>query len=455
MNDRAQRTDGTDHERAAATFAATLTPEALPDRVRDHVGLVLADTVGAILGGSTDDATRNLSERLSTETDGPSTALGTGRRLAVPTAALVNGTAGTVLELDEGHKYAAGHPSIHVVPAVLADAEARDAGTGTFLAAFVAGYEVATQVARACNPLEDGYHPHGVWGAVGAAAGVARLRGYDPETTLDAMRIAANDAQHTRMEAAVEGATVRNTYAGKANLDGVLAAEMAAAGFTGLDRGIERHLDPVARDGFDAEHLDADLGERWEVTGGYFKRHAACRYTHPTLDAIAELQDEEPIDPDDVETVLVETYPTAAGLTPTRPANSLQAKFSIPFAVATRLVHGHSDKEAFAPGALTEETSDLAERVRVEAADDITSRLPDARSARVTVRLNDGRELSREVEHARGGTERPWSEPELAEKFETLVAPILGDDAAESLWRGIGNFELTPGELCAACRVDR
>ncbi len=438
----------TDHERVAASFAAELGSAAIPGRVRDHVGLVVADTVGAIVGGSTDEATAALAARVAADSPGSATILGTGREAAPGETALVNGTAGTVLELDEGHKYAAGHPAIHVLPALLAEAELGEATVDEFLAAFVAGYEVVTRVAEACYPLAEGYHPHGVWGGVGAATAIARLRGYDVETTLTAMRIAANDAQHTRMAAATEGATVRNTYAGMSNLTGRLAADRAAAGFTGLAGGVGHHLDSATKDGFDRDRLDEALGDRWEVTRGYFKRHAACRYTHPTLDAVEAIQRRASFDPDEVASVRVETYPTAAGLTPTHPGNSLEAKFSVPFAVATRLVHGRSDKAAFERSAVTDATVALAERVEVTAPDEFAARLPDARSARVTIGLSDGRELTETVDHARGGEERPWSEGELEAKFRGLAAPVLGAESADELWPAARDLSVPPAELC-------
>jgi 2-methylcitrate dehydratase PrpD len=439
-----------DAEARAAAFAADLRLADVPPGVQTHVGLVIADTVGAVVGGATDPAVGSLVDRLADEAapQAPTAAvLGTASRLSPRLAALVTGTAGTVLELDEGHKYAAGHPAIHVFPAVLAAGDAMDATTEEFLTAFVAGYEVVTRVARACAPLTAGYHPHGVWGAVGAAVGVARLRGLDAETTLTAMRIAANGAQHTRMAAATEGATVRNSYAGKANLDGMLAVELAEAGFTGLVGGVARHLSPACGDGFDADELTRDLGERWDVTGGYFKRHAACRYTHPTLDALDALLEGVSFDADRVAEVDVETYPMAAELTAVRPTNALQAKFSIPFAVATRLLTGSSGKPSFDERARSAATFELAERVTVRAASDLTARLPDARSARVRVTLDDGQSYEEEVVHARGGAERPWAEAELREKFDELVGPVLGDDAADTLWPAVRERSVTPREL--------
>ena len=438
----------TDHERAAARFAADLELDEVPEAVLDHVGLVLADTVGAIVGGSTDEAVAALASRLAEASTGSASILGTHHRAAVGEAALVNGTAGTVLELDEGHKYAAGHPAIHVLPALLAEAEVDGGSMDRLSVSFVAAYEVVTRVAESCYPLADGYHPHGVWGGIGAAVAVCRYREFDADRLLTAMRIAANNAQHTQMAAAIEGATVRNTYSGMSNLTGKLAVDMAAAGFTGLEKGIERHLSSATADGVDPERLSEAVGERWEVTRGYFKRHAACRYTHPTLDAIAALQATEPIDPDRVTSVVVETYPTAASLNRAHPTNSLEAKFSVPFAVASRLVHGHSDKPAFESAAITDRVTSLADRVEVSSADDLAARVPDARSARVTIRFEDGRERSHEVEHAKGGAERPWSEAELREKFDTLVVPVLGPETAQDLWSTLRTRSTRPGRIC-------
>jgi len=454
-----------DARRDAADFAASLDLGTVPDAALDRTTLVVADSLGAILGGSTAPYVAAFAEQSD---DGPATVLGTDRKAPAARAALANGSAGTVLELDEGHKYSTGHPAMHVLPAVLAVAEAEpsrgddgdgdggdgDGGRGRhLLASFVAGYEVGARVGIACVPLAPEYHMHGVWGTVGAAAGVAHYRGYDAGTTLEAMRIGANHALHTRFDAATEGATVRNTYAGMSAMNGILAADQAAAGFTGLEDGLGRHLDRLCAEGFDRDAVDEALGERWEIGRGYFKDHAACRYTHGALDALDAIEARGPVDPDAVASVLVETYPDAARLTETRPANDLQAKFSIPFAVATRLRNGHSSKAAFTDEALTEAAYALAERVSVTAAEDLAARVPEARSTRVTIEFEDGRELVEEVRYPKGDEGNPFSTEELRGKFRTLADPVVGEGSAVELWelaRGLPDSD--PRELCEAAR---
>jgi 2-methylcitrate dehydratase PrpD len=435
-----------------ASFVAGLRPEAVPDRVADRATLVVADTVAAILGGASDPSVAALTADWARENGGEATVIGSpGRRTSPPQAAFLNGTAGTVLELDEGHRYAAGHPAVHVLPALLADGEGEFRSGTELSTAFVAGYEAAVRVARMVVPLADGYHPHGVWGSVGAAAGVCRLRDADAETTRHAMRIAANYAQHTRFEAATEGATERNGYAGMSNLAGLVAADQARAGVTGLPDGVVAHLERVAGDGVDPERLSEGLGDVWELERGYFKIHAACRYTHPALDAVTELVDTHEFDADDVAAVDVETYAAAASLSNPAPTNSLQAKFSVPFAVATALANGRTDKAAFAEAALTDRTLALADRVAVTTDPAIDARVPDERGARVTVTLDSGAELSREVRSPRGGEHDPFSEAELREKFDALAGPVIGEARVDELWTA-AREPAAPRVLCALTR---
>jgi len=433
----------TEHDLAA--FVADLASEDIPPSVRDRAGLTVADTLGAIVGGSTDDAIRSLARHWAETTPGAATVLGTdGAEMPPPLAAFCNGAAGTVLELDEGHRFAAGHPAVHVLPALLADAEVGYGDGEAFARSFVAGYEVAVRVARALGTLDAGYHPHGVWGAVGGAAAVARSRDLDPERTETAMAIAANYAQHTRFEAATEGATVRNAYAGMSNLAALVAVDQAEAGFSGLDDGIVRHLGLAATDEVDTAALSAALGERWELSHGYFKIHAACRYTHPVLDALEHLHGD--IDPGAVESVVVETYPAAAQLTETRPRNELQAKFSIPFAVATALLTGETTPASFESEAITPEAKALADRVSVTVDEDIAARAPDQRGARVAVETAE-ETVTEEIPAPRGGDHDPITEERLEEKFHTLVGPVVGPDRAGTLWESARALE-PPRVLC-------
>lgn len=155
-------------------FAAELDFDALPSAVQDQAGWILADTVGAIVGGSAEPELRALAGTL--DATGPATLPGLGRSASTDVAALVNGTAGTFLEMDEGNRFSRGHPAVHVIPAVLALAQQCGTDARAFMSAFVVGYEVGSRIGAASR-LRASMHPHGTWGTIGAAAGCARLAG--------------------------------------------------------------------------------------------------------------------------------------------------------------------------------------------------------------------------------------------------------------------------------------
>jgi len=220
-------------------------------------------------------------------------------------------------------------------------------------------------------------------GAVGGAGRSGTFRGLDPETTRSAMAIAANYAQHTRFEAATEGATVRNVYAGMSNLAALVAVDQAEAGFGGFENGVARHLESAA-DGVDEAALSAGLGERWELEHGYFKIHAACRYTHPTLDAIAAL-------PDGLDAAAVESVPrrdVSGGRTADGVATAKPTAGEVLDPVRGRdgaLLRGETGPTAFVDEAITSEAIALAERVTVAVDDGSPPGLPEQRGARVIV----------------------------------------------------------------------
>jgi len=159
----------------AGAWAAALRWDDVPPRVRDRLGLVLLDTLGVCLAGAREPEQQRLVDSWR-PADGPAPLLGAGRTTTVEASAWLNAAALVRLELDEGNKYAKGHPAAHAFPAVLAlAADLRASGPET-MAALLAAYEVASRFGRATS-LRAGAHPHGSWGVAGAAAGCARLLG--------------------------------------------------------------------------------------------------------------------------------------------------------------------------------------------------------------------------------------------------------------------------------------
>jgi 2-methylcitrate dehydratase PrpD len=206
----------------------------------------------------------------------------------------------------------------------------------------------------------------------------------------------------------------------------------------------------IAATGFDSREMLKDLGTRWEIARNYFKRHAACRYTHAALDAVGQiLREHGPIAPDAIRAGRVDTYLWAAQLDDPAPRNMLAAKFSVPYAVAAMLVRGVADVPAFRAPALSDPVIlDLASRIAVEEDPQMTARLPGLRPARVALHLKDGRTLSAEALTNRGDTEDPFSPEEIRQKFRELATPVFGTARARAIEEAV--LALPEAEDCAA-----
>ena len=417
---------------ALAAHLAGVSAAAVPEAVRDRAGLVLADTLGAIAAGQGDPAVATTARRHAT--GGACRLPGTALRGAPPIAAFLNGFAGTALELDEGNYPAGGHPGIHAVAAALAEAEVRQASGALLLDAVIAGYEAGARVGMATR-LRPAAHPHGTWGTLGAAAAVARLRGHDAATVRRVLEVAASLGLSTSATASLRGGSVRNAYAGMAAQNGMLACDLAEAGVTGEPGGIAAVFGGVVGEGFDEGAMVAGLGERWLVTEAFFKQASCCRETQGALEAIELLLADAPVAPGDVAAVAVETFASAATLSERAPTAPIAGRFSIPFAVATRLVRGHAWTDAFSEGAVADqETRALAARVAVREAPALTARLPTERVCRLALRLRDGSVREREVVGTPGDPDRPLPEEALREKFRRCAEPALGP-RWEGAWR--------------------
>jgi 2-methylcitrate dehydratase PrpD len=419
---------------ALGRFAAETADEAIPPLARDRAALILADTVGVVLAGSQEPEMRRLHAGAD-RAPGPATVLARGFARVEPWWAIVsNGLAGTMLELDEGNRFARGHPGIHVLPAALAEAERLGRSGAALLTAVVVGYDIAARLGGAA-PVRPAMHMHGVHGAVGAAAAVARLRDLSGDVTAQALGVAAGLTLGTSWRTALGGATVRNAYAGVGGANGWLAVDLAAAGVTPLPDMLTETFGRISGTGLDAEMALDALGERFEVTRNYFKRYACCRYNHPAVEALEALLDEAPLASDQIVSIRVATTALAATMADRAPVSALGAKFSIPYSVAARLVLGECGVEAFREPALSDpRVRALAGRVEVVEDPALTALMPGKRPARVEIRLDDGRALARQVDVPAGEFDHPYPEAALREKFVGLAGPELGAAGAATAW---------------------
>src|SRR5687767_6128761 len=225
-------------------------------------------------------------------------------RMAAPDAAWINGTAGHVLDYDD---FARGHPSVVIVPAILAEGEALDASGADLVTAYVAGYEVWMDlVIRERSSYQmKGWHPTALIGAFAAAAACASLRKLDAGAVASALGLAASQ---TSGITASYGTMAKSMQVGKAAHTGVISARLAANGMTALPEVLDHEqgfLRAVSATGdVDLERAPR-IGEHWHIVerGLSIKRYPACYCGHRLIDAALELAAREAIDAGDIEKV--------------------------------------------------------------------------------------------------------------------------------------------------------
>jgi len=406
----------------------------LPPPVVLRAKEVLADTFSVIAAGAQEDEVKGLAKRLvDPKAKQVASLIGSGTRTEPSKAAMINGTAGTFLELDEGNQFGRGHPGIHVAPAALAIAEEGRLSGQDLLTALVLGYEIGTRIGIACK-IRMSMHPHGTWGTVGAAVAVGKLMGYSEAAMKEMINVSSSLGLATSRRTMLEGGTVRNVYSGMSNFMGILAHQLVQSGFTGEADGLKTVYGSVVSDTFSPEVMTDELGKRFEIARNYFKMHACCRYNHGTLDALERILAQKPLKAGEIESVDVDTYSLAAQLCDRNPQNMLAAKFSIPFAVATLLVHGRTDVSCFTPQAVrSDEVQALAKKVEVKEDPKLTAMMPSRRPSRVRVTLKSGEKLEAEVTMNRGDFEDPYGPADLEKKYFSLADPVWGHAKAEQI----------------------
>ena len=428
-----------------AAWAATTSLDALPRDVRERAALVIADSLGVTVHGMQRPEMRELVTRhLADGRSGGSSIIGAGRRADPASAALLNGTAGTCIDMNEGNLHAGGHPGIQVIPLAWAVAEQERRSGGELLAAFVAGYEVGARIKRA-SATRLAIHPHGTFGTIGAAVALARLLGYDAAAIRAIINVSATLGIAASRRALTTGATVRNVYTGLSGSMGWLAHTLVQSGFTGEPDAVQSVYGAIYADRFDPEAAARGLGEEYLLPRGFIKIYACGRYIHGALDCVETLMARRPLPPDEIAAIGVRTYAMAASLGHADVRSEFGARFSLPFAVASLLCHGRSGLHNYSAAAVADpRIQALARRVTVTEDADFTRAFPARQPTEVTVTLTGGTVLSERTDFHPGEAEHPHAAGIVREKFLELAAPVWGKARAAALYERVLDLERVP-----------
>jgi 2-methylcitrate dehydratase PrpD len=419
--------------------------EDLPPAVVDRAKRLTADLFSIVTAGNQSEELQALARsRLRGVQGGRSWVIGTARRAPAREAAFLNGVASTWHDFDEGSTTAYSHPGSQTIPAGFAAAQELGVTGREFRLALVMGYEACARVGMA-SKMRVSVHPHGTTGTIGSAVAIARLMRFDESRIHQVINVAATMAMTTNRQAMLDEATVRNLYSGHSALAGATAVELVEAGFTGQRDGIGFTYGTVIADGFDPARYVQGLGRDWLILDGYFKLHPSGRYSHAAIDALEDALRGERIAPEAIERIDVKAFQMAALLSGKNITTAFGTKFSIPFALATILVHGRSSVEAFDIGAVRNpRVQALVAKIDVREEPAYTRAYPEKQLCDVAIRLRDGRTLEGRCEVMKGEPTNPHRTEDVERKFFELTIPVWGEERSQKLYDALLSLESVP-----------
>lgn len=433
----------TSTESMIARFVAGLRPEDVPDDVLAVAAEACMDCVGVMLAGIDEPPARMMRAWLSPAGgDGAAAVLGTALRTTPADATLANGVAAHVLDYDDMGAF--GHPSVVLLPPVLALGEARGVSGRRLLTAYAAGFEVGAALHEGLGISQGatGLHGTAMAGAFAAAAASANLLGLSPEQVTMAMAVAASTPAGLVQNF---GTHTKSLHAGHTARNGLMAAMLAADGWTANPRAFEGAGGMLAVYGRGDQHRLREsvstLGREWRLTKELtLKAFPCCGSTHGAVNAITALLRESGATIEQVDWLEVGELPPASHVLLYPEAHTgFEGKFSIEYVAARALCDRTVSVDSFGPQS-TEDARYLAvkDKVRIRTG----SKWVHGGEAfwgvsQATLRLTDGRTFHTEVNRYEmpGTRANPLPAATVQAKFtENCKRGGFDPDAAYAAW---------------------
>lgn len=427
-----------DANQLTAQFITRTRWEDLPAAVQEKARMCLVDNLGATLAGTLTRVSRICADYASvTWPSDKATILLHGKNTSAVGAAFANAAAANGIDSDDGLQYAYGHGGAQIFPAALAVSEALDLSGARFLSGMVVGYEVAHRFGRCWHDDHEVYQACGSWGSVASAAAAANLMDLTTEQAWHALGISDYQAPNLPMMRDIDHPAMvkHGIYWGA--MTGVMAAEMAARGFTGIPSllGFEKYRDWAMDIG---EHYIMPEGVTWKKKG-----YACCGWAHAGVEGAYELVQTHGIKLDDIQRIVVEAFHESVRLGTKLPSTTEDAQFNMAWPIAAMLVDGEIGPNQMLEHRLSDpEIQALAQRVEVIESEELNElrRLYETGDPRgrfasiVTIKLKDGREYTSGMKD--GGmalTAKEWTLEMMTDKFRWLAANVMEPDKIDEI----------------------
>jgi 2-methylcitrate dehydratase PrpD len=429
-----------------ADYAVAQQTSRLSADVLHHAKRTVIDWFSATVpGGVVAPATLLLEALGDEDSRGQAVTYPGGRRMSLRDAALVNATAAHTVEFDDIFRDAVYHPGCMTVAASLAASQARGTSGEKFLRGVVAGVEISTRIGVLVNPAHyRSWHTTGTVGTFGAAAAVSTVLGLDARQIANALATAATLAAGLR-KAFDSDAMSKPLHAGHAAEAGALAALAASRGVTGVSDILEGPggFGAAMSEGCDWSQATKGLGVDYNITRLTIKNHGCCGHTFAAIDGALALRAAGCTAVADIERIEIGTYKTALDVAgKPDPRTDFEAKFSIPFVVATALIHGKVRLDAFTDERLADPAiRQLMGRTHLSVDEALNAAFPKKRAAQVRIHMRSGEVREHYQDTRRGDPDSPLTDAELEEKFRELVSPVVGSSSAEGLLKTLWSME--------------
>lgn len=439
-----------------AKVGVNLKLEDIDARTVGNAKIFLLDCLGTMLSAKMVDSARAIAKTVMDMGGKPEcTIFGYGAKTSPMMAALVNATTGHSQDYDDDHREGTQHSSVAVLPAVLAIAEQRGLSGKEVLASYIYGSDITIRLGEAFlgKTYYQGFHPTGTCGVFGAAGGAGKALGLTEQELTMCLGIAGSQAAGIS-EFNKDGAWTKRFHAGHSAMGGVLAAYMAKNGYTGPATVIEGEngfLKAFSYQGqYDVNKVTDEFGKRWEMADNSIKLHSCCRFTCNFADCGIDLHNQG-VDPRDIESIHAEAndftiktlcYPEDVKR---HPKNTVNAQFSLPWAIAVGVTKGIVTIPSFTEEAIKDPLlNDLCDKTTWELNSDFEAVYPKHYPAKVTVKTKSGKTYVGEVQYPKGDPENPATKEEVVEKFRFTSGYTIGTDKTNKIIELVDRFEELP-----------
>ena len=410
----------------------------IPNKALERAKFSFIDSLGTTLAGSQEEAAHIMARYVEKQGGAPVASLVAHKiKSSTYNAAMANGTMAHMHDYDDMSSTLIGHPSVGVLPAVLALGEENKISGKDALLAFTLGVEVTCKIGRGVIPkhYENGWHPTSTIGIFGAVAAASKILKLSEEELIHAFGIAGSESSGLRENF---GTMTKPLHPGRAAAKGIMAALLAKDGFTSAKDifGGKWGFCRVMAGDYNEEKITESLGNpfEFEEPGIHIKPYPTCGGAHPATDAVISLSKEHDLKGEEVQKIEVGTVPIALDvLTYTNPQTPLEAKFSMHYCLAAALVERANGFAQFVDEKVNDpKIRHLLDKVEMYIAPEMAPLgYRGTFNANVKITLKDGKEYVKRVDFGRGDPLNPLSKDEQMGKYADCAALALDPDLIE------------------------